>query len=465
MADNDIRKLQLTLRVLGYETGPVDGQGGAQTGEATGAFMARHPHVAKGDVPVKAMKILMATLEANPSFIASATPQRQREIAEALNNTGYVAGNNASAEQIYTTLKLMLRTELQHRAPGQEAPQTAHAGHPHSHDESPRPAVHHGGRPEPERAPLPSAPPAAAPARPTAAHQPVVALDCGHGRYNKDGTVVHDKGASGTLNGKTYCEDELNKEQAAELKKQLEAAGFIVLMTGEEGKAHEDRFNSRYSVAEEAWNRFQRGEAGRPVYLSVHHNASEDKTASGTRYYVADSQANGNSQSSKLALALAQTDEDAPDKAYALNGRNGPVAGVPPGMGAVVVEAAFLTNPNDLLRAISKEVRVPQKGAAGQSVIKGQTETAQDIVAGLTRYYQSLGDEPPLVSPSPKPAQTVTAQTPPAGRTTEDAFARMMMEYAKMELTKALKSAPATTPPPGAQAGLPRPATQQTRGG
>ncbi|MPQ43539.1 N-acetylmuramoyl-L-alanine amidase [Clostridium tarantellae] len=180
-------------------------------------------------------------------------------------------------------------------------------------------------------------------------HKKFIVIDPGH---NTNPAYRVDTGSSFSHNGNLYKECELNMELAVKLRDELSKLGYEVVLTQSPfqttyDKTVVDSLDRRTSLA---------NDLKADLFISVHHNEFESIMAYGTETWYSDFRevpCSGNAIESSEALAKALADTLAKSGNFYNRGAKSGRLYVTrkASMPSVLIEAGFLSNPNDATKA------------------------------------------------------------------------------------------------------------------
>lgn len=197
---------------------------------------------------------------------------------------------------------------------------------------------------------------------------PLICIDPGHG--------FEDPGAIGTLNGQRYHEADINLAIALKLKSALEARGFRVILTHDgvnRPQGYLDTATPHYNVNRRYdWILDQnKNGAGIDAVISIHCD-SAGSSASGTRYYIDNTEIKDQSESHRLLAALMQaqmknmpTEPTPREFQQTLRVLQTPLP-------SVLVECGFISTPSDLAKLLDDA---------------WQTALANSLADGVVSYF------------------------------------------------------------------------------
>ncbi len=369
------KQLQYALHALGGNPGTVDGIRGPKTNAALAEIQARHPELAGLEGDELTLAVVGLAGEKTRELVVNQdnlSRDEWRQLQAGLHVMGIDSGplDGLPGRVTHAALDTFTAREQAFAAVNTaESGQTQPASVRGNDGMQARPAVYYAG-------------------------PPVITVDVGHGHYigeDKNGNPVQrfDPGAVVTgLNGEQITEYELNVMLAAQLGRDLEAAGFEVVYTnlGSEADPLANQYEARYGIVQAAYNASEAQQIGTLAgHISVHHNAFvQDASVHGARYYFSSS---GNDVSKEWADVLMEQDGYARrDTGYRLE-RDTPIrtassseAGLPQGVPAVLLEPGFMTNPEDLARMMSDAGRMAiSHNVVEATVAHYNARRAQDI--------------------------------------------------------------------------------------
>ncbi|MGL5870742.1 N-acetylmuramoyl-L-alanine amidase, partial [Clostridium chrysemydis] len=187
----------------------------------------------------------------------------------------------------------------------------------------------------------------------------IIVLDPGHRLFGAD------TGTTGKHNGVTYNEAELDLQLAMKTKSELENRGYNVVMTQTlnnmiAADTIEESLRKRVEIAEN--NKAD-------IFVSIHHNSYDNSNAYGTEVWYSNPKKNPQVGATKAGQELAGKVATSIAKEGGFYNRgskeNDWYVTYNTTMPSILVEAGFLTNPNDAKKAASSSNQ--QKVARGMS--------------------------------------------------------------------------------------------------